>query len=65
MKKTIVNVAKVLVVLILVGLCACRIYENKFLYDQPKFQDVTIELGQDIPGIDAGVIADIIAKLGK
>ena len=53
MKKTIVNVAKVLVVLILVGLCACRIYENKFLYDQPKFQDVTIELGQDIPGIDA------------
>lgn len=44
---------KVLAVLALIVLCGFRIYENKWLYDQPKFHDVTIELGQEIPGIDA------------
>ena len=53
MKKILLNTLKVLVVLALVALCGCRIYENKWLYDQPKFHDVTIELGQEIPAIDA------------
>ena len=53
MKRFFLNALKVLVVLALVVLCGCRIYENKWLYDQPKFRDVTIELGQEIPGIDA------------
>ena len=53
MKQTIFKAVKILVVLVLAVLCGFRIYENKWLYDQPKFHDVTIELGQEIPGIDA------------
>ena len=45
MKRFFLNALKVLAVLALVVLCGCRIYENKWLYDQPKFRDVTIELG--------------------
>ena len=53
MKRILLNLLKILAVLALVALCGFRIYENKWLYDQPKFHNVTIELGQEIPAIDA------------
>ena len=53
MKESIIKAVKVLTVLALLVLCGFRIYENKWLYDQPKFRDVTIELGQEIPDISA------------
>ena len=53
MKKTIRVTLTVLCVLVLVVLGCCRVYENWWLYQQPKFQSVTIELGQEIPGIEA------------
>lgn len=39
--------------LVLAGLFFCRVYQNCWLYHQPKFHDVTIELGQEVPGIEA------------
>ena len=53
MKSKIGKVLTVLAVLVLIVLGCCRVYENKWLYDQPKFHGVTIELGEEVPGIEA------------
>ena len=53
MKSKIGTFLKILVILALVALCGWRIYENKWLYDQPKFHGVTIELGEEVPGMVA------------
>ena len=53
MKKWLRVTLTVLGTLVLVALGCCRVYENWWLYQQPKFQSVTIELGQEIPGIEA------------
>ncbi len=53
MRSKIGTILKILGVLVLIVLCGCRIYENRWLYDQPKFHGVTIELGEEVPGIEA------------
>lgn len=53
MKGKIGKILTVLAVLVLIVLGCCRVYENKWLYDQPKFHGVTIELGEEVPGIEA------------
>ena len=53
MKNKIGKILTVLGALVLVALCCWRVYQNWWLYEQPKFHDVTIELGEAVPGIDA------------
>ena len=53
MKSKIGKLLTVLGVLALIALCCGRVYQNWWLYQQPKFHGVTIELGEEVPGIDA------------
>lgn len=53
MKNKIGRSLTVLGLLVLTGLCCWRVYQNWWLYEQPKFHDVTIELGEPVPGIGA------------
>lgn len=53
MKSKLGKILTVLGILVLAALCCGRVYQNWWLYEQPKFHDVTIELGQEVPGIEA------------
>lgn len=49
MKTRIWNILRIALIIAAVCLCAAQIHHNQWLYDQPKFQSLTIELGQSIP----------------
>ena len=52
MKHWIWKVFGILLLLAAVALCALQVQHNLWFYEQPKFQSLTIELGQPLPEFD-------------
>ena len=65
MKKWIWKLPGVILFLAAAGLCAIQIQYNLWLYEQPKFQSLTIELGQPVPEFSQFHTAFADPKLAK